>query len=199
MLKRKWWLILIGLVLGIGAAVLLAWRFTPHKFHGTVIQSPDPAPNFTLTTKDGKQVSLSDLRGRLVVLYFGYTYCPDICPATLSELAGALKMMKNDADKVQVVMVSVDPERDTPDRVAEYVKRFNPGFIGLSGTLEEISQAAALYGVYFAKRAGSAADKYTMDHTASLMVIDPQGHLKLILPFGVKPSEIAEDLTALLR
>lgn len=199
MLRKKWWLVIIGLVLGAALAWFVVPRLMPHTFHGTIIQSPDPAPDFTLTGRDGQRVSLSDFRDRLVVLYFGYTFCPDVCPATLTELAGALRMIGKKADQVQVIMISVDPERDTPDRTAEYVSKFNPSFVGLSGDPDEIAQVAALYGIFYEKKSGESPEKYTVDHTASLMVIDPKGHLKLVIPFGVRPSDIAEDLDALLR
>jgi protein SCO1/2 len=200
-MKNKLWIIgiLFGLLVGALLAALVIPRLLPPRFHGTVIQSPDPAPNFKLVGQDGQPVSLQDFKGKVVVLYFGYTYCPDVCPATLSVLAGALRTLGKKADDIQVIMVTVDPERDTPEKLASYVQNFYPTFMGLSGTPEQIAEAATLYGIYFAKNAGDSPENYTMDHTASLMVIDQTGRLKLVLPFGMKPSDVAEDLAAVLR
>lgn len=170
-----------------------------HEFNGTWIEAEQPAADFTLTSQDGQMTSLSDLRGKLVLLYFGYTYCPDVCPATLVEVKNALKTLGEQAGAVQVVMVTVDPERDTADKLAEYLANFNPSFIGLTGSLEQIRQITSQYGIYFGKQAGSAETNYLVEHNASLMVIDQQGYLKLIYPFGTTSAEIADDLSFLLR
>jgi protein SCO1/2 len=194
----------IAFILAGGLAMLgIAWLgFTllrPHTFHGQVIQSPDVAPDFTLTSTNGQPVSLSDFRGRLVVLYFGYTFCPDVCPATLSEIKQALEILGSQADQVQVIMITVDPERDTPEKLGQYLAHFSPSFLGLTGTPEEISTVATLYGIYYAKEAGSEATDYLVNHTASQMVIDTSGHLKLIFAYGTPAEDIADDLRFLLR
>lgn len=184
------------LVLALGGG--LAW-LRPHSFHGTVIQSPEAAPDFTLTAAGGRSVSLHDFQGKVVLLYFGYTFCPDVCPATLGNLAQALRMLGKQAEQVQVIMISVDPERDTPEKLAEYVAHFHPSFIGVTASPEEIAQVAALYGIFYQKHAGSTAEGYLIDHTASVMLIDRQGRLKVVFPFGVSAEEFAEDLKAILR
>lgn len=175
-----------------------AYFFRPHTFHGAVIQSPDPAHDFTLTGANG-QVSLSDFRGKLVLLYFGYTFCPDICPATLANVVQALRLLGDKAADVQVIMVSLDPGRDTPAKLAEYVAHFHPSFIGVTGAQEEIDEVASLYGIFYQKTAGSANTGYLIDHTATLLVIDREGYLKLVFPFGVSAGEIADDLKYMLR
>lgn len=182
-------------ILGLAAGV---YFFRPHTFHGTVIQSPDPAFNFTLTGSKG-DVSLSDYQGKLVLIYFGYTFCPDICPATLANVGQALRELGSQADDIQLIMVSLDPARDTPEKLAEYVGHFHPSFIGVTGTEEQLAEVTSLYGIFYEKHEGSAATGYLIDHTATLLVIDREGSLKLVFPFGVTVQEIADDLKYMLR
>lgn len=171
----------------------------PYQYHGLYLDSPTQATDFTLTSQTGEPVSLSDLRGKLVLLYFGYTFCPDVCPTTLSTLNQALELMGKKADDVQVVMVSVDPERDTPEVLANYLSNFNPSFMGLTGTHDQIASAATGLGVFFEKHEGSAATGYLVDHTASVMALDQQGRLRLVIPFETSAEDIASDLTQLLK
>ena len=193
MRKISWVLISIVLL----TAVLSAC--TPYQFHGTILQSSTEAADFTLMSSNGQRVSLSDFRGKLVLLYFGYTFCPDVCPATLAEIAGAMKILGEDAGKVQTIMISVDPERDTPEQLAEYVAHFDPNFLGVTGTPEQIAELATLYGIYYEKHEGSEASGYLIDHTATVMVIDQEGYLKLLLPFGTTAQDMADDLAYLLK
>jgi protein SCO1/2 len=183
------------IILGLAAGI---YFFLPHNFSGTVIQSPEPAFDFTLTGSKG-DVSLSDYRGKLVLIYFGYTFCPDICPATLANVGQALRTLGTQADDVQLIMVSLDPERDTPEKLAEYVGHFYPSFIGITGSQEKLAEVTSLYGIFYEKHAGSAATGYLIDHTATLLVIDREGYLKLVFPFGVTVPEIADDLKYMLR
>lgn len=195
--KRMFWF-LGGFVILLGLWTGWMW-FRPPAFHGTVMQSPQPAPDFTLQAAGGRTVSLHDFRGKYVLLYFGYTFCPDVCPASLGNLAAALRRMGKKADEVQVIMISVDPGRDSPEKVAEYVAHFHPSFIGLSGDEQEIARVAALYGVFYEKQEVASSAGYLVNHTATIMAIDRQGRLKLIWPFGVTADEIASDLRYLLR
>ena len=199
-MKKSTWIFVLGLVLGFVLVVVFVLpNLKPHTFHGTVLQSPQPAPNFELTASHGQTVSPKDFEGKLVMLYFGYTFCPDVCPATLSELRGALTLLGNQADEVQTIMISVDPERDTPEMLAEYVNHFHPSFIGITGTPEEIAEVATLYGIFYEAHEGTAATGYLVDHTATVMVIDQSGHLKLVFPFGTPAEDIADDLAHLLK
>jgi protein SCO1/2 len=193
-MKKVAWILVIVVLL---TAVLSACK--PYQFHGTILQSGNEAADFTLMSSNGQRVSLSDLRGKLVVLYFGYTFCPDVCPATLVEIAGAMDILGKDARQVQTIMVSVDPERDTLPQLAEYVAHFNSSFLGVTGTPEEIAEIATLYGIYYEKHEGTAASGYLIDHTATIMVIDEEGYLKLLLPFGTTAADMAEDLAYLLK
>ncbi len=187
-------------VLVVAVAALAAYGFLrPYSFHGAVIQSPQPAQDFTLAASSGQPASLSDFRGKLVLLYFGYTFCPDVCPATLSEVTKAMKLLGDKAERVQVIMVSVDPLRDTPEKLGEYMQHFSPAYLGLTGSEDEIARAAAAYGVFYEKHAGSAASGYLVDHTATVTVIDEEGYVKLIFPFGTPGADIAADLEYMLR
>ena len=170
----------------------------PHTFHGTVIQSPEPSFDFDLTGTNGN-ISLSDFRGKLIALYFGYTFCPDICPATLGNLSQALNNLGSKADDIQVIMISLDPERDTPERLAKYVSHFNPSFIGITGSKEQLDEVASLYGIFYEKAKGSASTDYLINHTATLLIVDREGYLKLVFPFGVTVDEITDDLSYLLK
>lgn len=179
--------------------LLLLAGCQPYQYHGLLLDSPVPASDVTLTSHTGEPVSLSDFRGGLTALYFGYTFCPDVCPTTLSTLNQALELMGDKADEVQVVMISVDPERDSPEVLASYLSNFNPDFVGLTGTPEQIASAATPFGVFFEKHEGSAATGYLVDHTASVMVLDREGRLRLVLPFETPAEEIAADLKQLLK
>jgi len=195
-MKLKVALTVSVLLAGLAAGLFF---FRPHTFHGTVIQSPERSYDFTLASATG-DVSLSDYRGKLVLIYFGYTFCPDICPATLANVGQALRSMsESQAEDVQLLMISLDPERDTPEKLTEYVGHFHPSFVGITGSLEKIEETAALYGIFFEKHEGTEATGYLIDHTATLLVIDREGYLKLVFPFGVTVEEIADDLKYMLR
>lgn len=199
-MKKSVWIFILGLVLGLVLVAVIALpRLRPYTFHGTVLQSPQPAPDFELTAAHGQKVSLKDFDGKVVMLYFGYTFCPDVCPATLSELRGAMEILGAQAKDVQVIMISVDPERDTPEILAEYVTHFHPSFLGVTGTPEEIAKVATLYGIFYEAHEGTTATGYLVDHTATVMVIDQDGHLKLVFPFGTPAGDIAEDLEHILK
>jgi protein SCO1/2 len=194
-MKTKIFIGILIIILGLVAGVYL---FRPHAFHGTVIQSPEQSFDFTLASADG-DVSLSDYRGKLVLIYFGYTFCPDICPATLANVAQAMRDIDPNAGNIQLIMISLDPERDTPEKLAEYVAHFHPSFIGITGSKDQLDEIASLYGIFYEKTEGTVNTGYMIDHTATLLVIDREGYLKLVFPFGVTADEIADDLKYMLR
>jgi protein SCO1/2 len=196
-LTPRWILPIVGLIVGIAAVILLWNAVRPHTFAGTLMQSPQPALDFTLTGPDG-EMSLSSLRGKQVILFFGYSSCPDICPAALSVLRRAVNQLGKKAEQVQVVMVTVDPARDTPEILNRYVRQFNPAFIGLSGDLEKTTQIASQYGVFFEKRPGADAEHYTVDHTATLLLIDAKGYLRVVYPTQTDSDALASDIAYLL-
>ncbi len=188
-----------GLVMGMGLGWLLLSWLRPPSYNGQEIDSPNPVTNFTLTGPGGESVSLVDFRDKVVMLYFGYTFCPDVCPATMVELRTAVQALGSKADDVQVIMVSLDPERDTPEVLEKYVTHFNPSFIGLTGTEDEVIAASAPLGIFYEKEEGSAASGYLVNHTATVMVLDKRGHLRLLYPFGTSGEDMAEDLRHLVR
>jgi protein SCO1/2 len=189
--------------IGLGVAValigvLLAWffilpRFRPHIFGGAVIQSTQKAPRMELTSADGS-VRMTDFEGKVVVVYFGYTFCPDVCPATLSKLADSVDLLGDKAEDVQIIMVSVDPARDTPEMLKDYVQHFHPGFLGVTGDEATVNRVATLYGVVYEQAAGSEATGYTIDHTSTVILVDREGYLKLVLPFEGTAEQIAADI-----
>ena len=194
-MKIKILLCTIAILAGLAAGI---YFFRPHTFHGTVIQSPEPSYDFTLTSANG-DVSLSDYRGKIVLVYFGYTFCPDICPATLANVGQSLKKLGTKADDIQLIMISLDPERDSPEKLAEYVGHFHPSFVGVTGSPDELDKVASLYGIFYEKAEGTNNTGYLINHTATLLVIDREGYLKLVFPFGVTVPEIVDDLKYMLR
>jgi protein SCO1/2 len=189
---------LIGLTLVAGIAFLTWSAIRPYAFHGMVLQSPMKAADFTLPGQNGQSVSLKDFRGKIVLLYFGYTTCPDVCPTTLADLHQARTALGKQADEVQVLMVTVDPERDTQQVMADYMNHFDSSFIGLIGTPEQVAEVATYYGIYYEKEEGNSALGYLMNHTATVMAIDKDGYLRLVFPFGTAAKDITADLEYLL-
>ena len=185
-------------VLGLVGYFLVLPRFQPHVFHGQVIQSSQAAPSIELDSADGP-VKLSDFDGEVVILYFGYTFCPDVCPITLAKLDRSLEIIGEGAEDVNVIMVSVDPQRDTPEMLKEYVEHFNEDFIGVTGDLDTIDRIATMYGVYYEAEEGTEATGYLVNHTATVMVIDRDGYLKLVLPFEGTAEEVAADIEYFLN
>jgi protein SCO1/2 len=177
------------------AALLAACNPEAPKFRSTDITGADFGKVLELKGHDGKPRSLGDFRGKLVVLFFGYTHCPDICPTTLADAAAALKTMGADAARVQVLFVTVDPERDTPEVLAKYVPAFDPAFLGLWGDEAATQRAAKEFKIFYEKRAGGAAGAYTIDHSAQSYILDAQGRLRLV----IRHDRIAQDLAADLR
>ena len=195
-------LALLGLGIGIGLGALFLWLrpfLGPTEWHGKEIQSTQPVTNFTLTGPGEQPVSLIDFRGKVVMIYFGYTYCPDVCPATMVELRDALKILGNRREAVQVLMITVDPERDTAEVLEEYLAHFDESFMGLTGTPDELIAVTAPMGIFFERHEGTEASGYLIDHTATVAVLDKDGKLRLIYPFGITGEEMAADLTYLVR
>jgi protein SCO1/2 len=163
------------------------------KYKSTDITGAEYGKSLELVDHTGRARHLEDFRGKAVVLFFGFTHCPDVCPTTLADTAQALKTLGPDADRVQVLMVTVDPERDTPEALAKYVTAFDPRFLGLRGDLAATQRAAKEFKVYFEKR--KSGDGYSVDHSGQSYVIDAQGRLRLL----VRPDRIAQDLAPDLR
>lgn len=183
--------------LALGALVLAAGCDSGPKFKSTDITGADYGKVLELTDHNGKPRKLEDFRGKVVIVFFGFTHCPDFCPTTLAELAQAIKSLGPDAERVQVLFVSVDPERDTQDALAKYVPAFDPRFLGLYGDMEATRRAAKEFKIFFEKR--KSGDSYQVDHSAQSYVIDPQGRLRLFVRHDRISSDLPDDLKALLR
>ncbi|HEV7802793.1 MAG TPA: SCO family protein [Burkholderiales bacterium] len=151
-----------------------------------------------LTDHNGKRRTLADFKGKVVVLFFGFTHCPDACPTTMMELATVAKQLGPDAERMQVLFVTVDPERDTSEVLRQYVPSFNPTFIGLSGTPDETARAAKEFKIYYQKQA-QPGGSYTMDHSAGTFVLDAQGRLRLFGAYGAGAVPLVHDIRLLLK
>lgn len=194
------WVLFACVVAGLGIGAYLVWgpRSTAPEY-GVVIDSPTPAENFTLDATTGKPVALADFRGKPVLLYFGYTTCPDVCPTTLADLKAAMKQLGDRQDKVQVLFVTVDPERDTVSRMAAYLKYFDPAFIGLTGPLAQIETIASHFGVIFIKHEAATAADYLVDHTSAVLAIDSDGFVRFMFPYGATGEQMATDINKLIQ
>lgn len=199
--KKTLWVGLVSFVI-VGVAALGSYFFArPAAFRGTVYSEPyPPAPEIELTRSNGESFRLSQMREDIVLLFFGYTSCPDVCPTTMAEMKSALeKIDPENAEQVRVVFVTVDPERDTPERVQEYVNHFNTEFIGLSGTESQLQKTWNDYGVFRQIVEGTSAAGYLVDHTARITLIDQDGNLRVSYGFDTPVDDIAHDLKLLLK
>jgi protein SCO1/2 len=168
-------------------------------FHATDITGAEFGKDFQLTDFNGHPRTLSDFRGKVVVIFFGYTHCPDVCPTTLSELAAAVKRLGPDGGKVQVLFVTADPERDTAEILKAYVSAFDPTFLGLRGTPEETARVAKDFKVIIQKNAGAEANNYTVDHSSGTYIYDASGKLRLYVSYGQGADVFTLDIAQLLK
>jgi protein SCO1/2 len=169
------------------------------KFQSSDVTGATFGRDFNLIDATGKPRTLADYRGKAVVIFFGYTQCPDVCPTTLAELAEVMKKLGPDADRVQVLFVTVDPERDTRELLAQYVPAFDPRFMGLYGDAAATARTAKEFKIIYQKQPGATPGSYTMDHSAGTYIFDPQGRLRLYVSYGQGPEVFAHDLRELLR
>jgi len=189
-----------SIVATIAIAIVAAETFlSAYKFRGSVIDPPAPAANFSLKDQNGQTFQMSDQRGKLVLLFFGYTSCPDVCPTTLAQFKQTRARLGALADGVRFVFVTVDPQRDTPDKMGKYLNVFDPAIVGLGGSEANLEPVWKAYGVYRQVQPGSSADAYTVDHSAWVYLIDAQGNLRLTYAFGVQADDMAQDIRYLLR
>lgn len=180
-------------------ALLLAACDGSPKFRGTDITGADYGRVLALTGHDGKPRALEDFRGKAVVLFFGYTRCPDVCPTTLADMSVAMKALGKDADRVQVLFVTLDPARDTPDVLSKYVPAFDPRFLGLYGDEEATRRTAKEFKIFYEKVEGGAPGAYTVNHSAQSYVFDTKGRLRLFERHDRLGEDLPPDLKALLK
>lgn len=167
-------------------------------FKGVDLTGADYARSLSLTDQDGQPRTLGDFKGKVIVVFFGYTQCPDVCPTTLAEVAEVKRALGADGDKVQGVFVTVDPERDTQALLKAYLQSFDPSFVALRGSLEQTQAAAKEFKVYYAKVEGKTEGSYTMDHTAASFLFDKQGRVRVFSRYGSGAEALAHDIRLLL-
>ena len=167
-------------------------------FKGVDIAGVDYAKDLPLTDQFGKARHLSDFAGKVVTVFFGYTHCPDVCPTTMSEMAQVKSELGADGDKLQVIFVTVDPERDTPEILKAYMVNFDPSFLALRGSAQELAAVAKDFKIFYKQVPGPTPTSYTMDHSAGLYVFDPSGRLRLFQRYGVGVQPLADDIRLLL-
>lgn len=181
------------------AALLVACGEAKPQFKAIDVTGAEYARGFQLTDHEGRPRTLADFRGKAVVVFFGYTQCPDVCPTTLAEIAEAKRLLGPDGAKVQGVFVTVDPQRDTAELLKAYMANFGPDFVALRGTPEQLAEVAKEYKIYYKKVDGKSPGNYTMDHSAGSYVYDPQGRVRLYTRYGTGPEALASDLKVLLK
>ena len=170
------------------------------QFKAIDITGADYAQGFQLTDFNGQPRSLADYKGKVVVVFFGFTQCPDVCPTTMNEMAQVKKLLGTDGDKLQVVFISIDPERDTPEVLKAYMGSFDPSFAGLyAASPDALAALAKDFKIYYKKVDGKTPTSYSMDHTAASYVYDPQGRLRLYARYGMGAQEMADDIRLLLQ
>lgn len=189
-LRNLFLCVLVGLLAACGEPKL------PSPFHASEVGAKLAQADFRLTDHNGKPRTLADFRGKAVVLFFGYTHCPDVCPTTLADLAHAMRLLGKDADRVQVLFVTVDPERDKPEMLAQYVPAFHPSFLALYGDAQATTQVAKAFDVTYQKQMTTSG--YNMDHSAGTFLIDPAGRVRLLAPYAQRAEWLADDVRLLL-
>ncbi len=191
-------LIPLRLLLALLALCVAACGQSPPSFESVDITGADYAREFTLRDTSGATRTLTDFRGKAVVIFFGYTQCPDVCPTTMTDLAQTMNLLGDEANRVQVLFVTLDPERDTPKVLSAYVPNFDARFLGLYGSPAQTEDVTREFKIFYQKVDGPTPTSYTIDHTAGSYVIDPTGKVRLFVRNGEPPEAIAHDLKILL-
>jgi protein SCO1 len=186
------------LLAGSAAALAAGCAENKPQFKAVDITGADYAKDFPLPDVDGRMRSIQDFKGKAVVVFFGFTQCPDVCPTTLAEIAQAKKLLGPDGDKVVGVLVTIDPERDKPELLKAYVANFGTDFVALRGSAEQTAAVAKDFKVFY-KKAELKSGGYTMEHSAASYIYDPQGRLRLYSRYGSGPQALADDLKLLLK
>lgn len=168
------------------------------EFNGSDISGTGLGREMTLQDSSGASRTLESYKGKVALVFFGFTQCPDVCPTAMAELAQAVELLGEDASQVQVIMITVDPARDTPEILGEYVTAFHPDFVGLSGTADQLQTTAKSFKAFYAKAAGPTPEQYTMDHSSSFYVFDKTGEVRILLGGNAPAEEIAQDIRQLL-
>jgi protein SCO1/2 len=183
------------------AATLMLGACSPDKpqFRSIDVTGADYARDFKLADHNGQQRTLADFRGKVVVIFFGFAQCPDVCPTAMAELAEVKRLLGADAGKLQGLFITLDPERDTPEVLKAYMGNFDPAFLALRPEAQELPDLAKHFKIFYKKNEGKTAGSYTLDHTAASYVFDPQGRVRLYTRHGMGPAALSEDLKILLK
>lgn len=189
-----------GLALCVGIAALALAACSPDKpaFRGIDITGAEYARDFSLPDFDGRTRSVGDFKGKAVVVFFGFTQCPDVCPTAMNDLAQARQQLGKDGERVQGIFITLDPERDTPEVLKAYVTNFAPDFLALRGDDAQTAATAKAFKVFYKKVEGKTPSSYTLDHSAGSFVFDPQGRIRLYTRHGAGPQALADDLKIVL-
>lgn len=171
---------------------------TTEEFVGTDISAANFPGTLSLTDHTGKARTMADFKGKAVVLFFGYTHCPDVCPTTMSDLKNVMKLLGDKADQVQVLFVTVDPERDTQEILAQFVPSFDKRFIGLHGDAQQTKETLKNFKIFYSKVEGKNKDDYSIDHSAGMYVFDKTGKIRVYMGYGQKVPEMVSDISKLL-
>jgi protein SCO1 len=191
--------IAVSVLFSLAAGLLVACSGDKPQFSAIDVTGADYAKDFALTDHNGQPRSLKDFSGKVVVLFFGYTQCPDVCPTSMTELAEVKKLLGADGDKLQGLFVTVDPARDPPEVLKNYMTNFDPTFLALYAAPEALAVIAKDYKVYYKKSEGKTATSYTMDHSAGSYIYDTQGKLRLYTRYGSGAQAMASDIKLLLK
>ncbi|MDP3709396.1 MAG: SCO family protein [Polaromonas sp.] len=188
-----------AVALAMTAGLLTACSADKPQFKSIDLTGADYAQGFSLTDQDGQVRTLKDFAGKIVVVFFGFTQCPDVCPTSLTELAQVKKLLGPDGDKLQAIFVTVDPERDTPELLKAYMGNFDPSFLALRPTLAQLPEVAKDFKIYYKKVEGKTPSSYSMDHSAGSYVFDGKGRVRLYTRYGSGAESLASDIRLLLK
>lgn len=189
----------LALAMGVFAALAMLKPAAAPRFEAVDITGVEWGRDFKLTDHTGRTRTLADFRGKAVAMFFGFTHCPDMCPTAMAELGEVMKLLGNEAGGVQVLFVTVDPKRDTPAVLSQYVPAFHPSFLGLYGDAAATERTAKEFKVYYHANAPNANGAYSVDHSGQILVFDPQGRLRLLMKPDLTPEAMAHDLRLLLK
>jgi protein SCO1/2 len=189
----------LGVAVWLSSTALSACSPNQPSFKGVDITGADYAKGFSLLDHNGQVRSLADFAGKVVIVFFGYTQCPDVCPTSMQELADVKRLLGSDGDKLQGVFITLDPERDTPEMLKAYMANFDPSFLALHPTPEQLAAIAKDFKIYFKKVDGKTATSYTLDHSAGSYTFDTQGRVRLYNRYGSGAAALAADVAVLIQ
>jgi protein SCO1/2 len=199
MQARHYLILGIAILIGLVTTAGLLRATQGHTFQGSYVEDPVPAANFELADQNGAPFRLDDQEGKIVLLFFGYTHCPDVCPTTLSDFGKVRAELGEDADQVEFVFITTDPQRDNPEQIKRYLTNFDAGIHGLTGVEQDLEKVWKAFGVYREIAGQGDSENYLVDHTSRIYLIDQEGNLRLTYTFGTASKGISDDISYLLQ